>query len=95
MEIVNGKVQIVLDKTKYYFFDDSSEELLQHQMYYRMDYYKNSDSKKVTFKQFLYLCIYGFNSCGGIIVSNNSGRVLLSSCDNEILTLFKDKIKML
>ena len=95
MEIVNGKAQIVLDKTKDYFFDDSSKELLQHQMYYRMDYYKNSDSKKVTFKQFLYLCIHGFNSCGGIIVANHSGRVVLSSCDNEMLTLFKNKIKML
>lgn len=95
IKIVNGKVQIVLDKTKDCFFDDSSEELLQHQIYYRMDYYKNSDSKKVTFKQFLYLCIHGFNSCGGIIVANNSGRVVLSSCDNETLTLFKNKIKML
>ena len=60
-----------------------------------MNYYKKKKKKKVTFKQFLYLCIHGFNSCGGIIVANNSGRVVLSSCDNETLTLFKNKIKML
>ena len=77
-----SKFDFIIDKTEFGDFryigvKNNKGEEIPFKLFYRIDRYQTKGKTKITFKQFLYLLVYGGGSCNSLIVNPRSGKIIM------------------